>query len=186
MTTHSETITNVGIVMKSLLMILTLLAASTVVAGPSALPEYVQSFLNAEDLDYELPRGQFEPYLQSYLDERREAELWSIVGDFNGDNVVDWAGLLRNDRGRLELVVIYSDCDELSYQVLASVGADDDRIVFGVELKTPGEVVGFPTDDNPDLVVSLISPGIHLYYYEKSSVLYYWDCGQFSEMWTSD
>ena len=124
--------------------------------------------------------------MQSYFDEEGLAEPWSISGDFNGDNTVDWAGLLRNEMGQLEVVVIYSVCDEYSHQILSSFGLDDDRIYFGVELKSPGKIYGFPTDDNRDPVVNLRILGIHIVYYEKSSVLHYWDNGTFNEMWTSD
>lgn len=162
------------------------LSIRAVVAAPPALPEYVQSYLDAAALKYELPHGQFESYLKSYFDQQNQAEPWAIVGDFNGDIIVDWAGLLRNKKGRLDLVVVYSVNDEYLHQILSSMGADEDGIYFGVVLEPPGEIHGFPIGDEPDPIVFLSKPGIHLFYYEKSSVLYYWDEGAFREFWTSD
>ena len=99
----------------------------------------------------------------------------------------DRAGLLRNRNGQIDLVVVYSVEDRYVHTVLTPLGADEDGIYFGVVPQPVGEVHGFPLDDDgPDPVVTLRSPGIHLIYYEKSCVLYYWDHGTFREFWTSD
>ena len=173
--------------MKHLLVLLiAVLPIRSLIATPPDLPEHVQAYLDVTALDYELPRGRFESYLKSYFDEQNLAEPWAIVGDFNGDTVSDWAGLLRHESGQLNLVVVYSESSKYVHMVLSSLGVDEDGIYTGVELEPPGEVHGFPIDDEPNPVVTLSNPGIHLFYYEKSSVLYYWDEGSFSEMWTSD
>ena len=150
------------------------------------MPDYVQAYFDKEALEYELPQGQFEPYWKTFIDEQNIAEPWSITGDFNGDKIADWAGLLRSRNDQLCLVVVYSEKTEYSHRVLASLGTDDNGIYTGVEMVLPGEVHGFPFDDKPIPVVTLTNPGIHLIYFEKSSVLYYWDGESFNEMWTSD
>lgn len=156
-------------------------------AAPPTLPEHVQNYLDAAALDYKLPCGQFESYLKSYFEEQNQAEPWAAVGDFNGDNVVDWAGLLRNEDDRIDLVAVYSVKDHYAHHILSSLGTDDDGIYFGVVTEPPGTVHGFPLDDGePDPVITLRNPGVHLFYYEKSSVLYYWDEGAIRELWTSD
>jgi hypothetical protein len=173
--------------LKNPALLIAVLFAHPLMAAPPALPEYVQSCFDAATLDYELPLGKFETYLKSYFDQENQVEPWAIVGDFNGDKITDWAGLLRDNTGRIDLVVVYSMNGEYSHEVLSSVGADEDGIYFGVVLEPPGEIHGFPIDEKePDPVVSLSDPGIHLFYYEKSSVLYYWQDGLFSELWTSD
>lgn len=156
-------------------------------AAPPTLPVTVQSYLDTAASGYELPQGQFESYLRSTFEQDDQAEPWAAVGDFNGDKISDWAGLLRNRDKRIDLVVVYSVEDEYAHEVLTSLGADDDGIYFGVVLEPVGEIHGFPLDDDdPDPIVELRNPGVHLFYYEKSSVLYYWDEGAFHEFWTSD
>ena len=156
-------------------------------SAPPALPEYVQSYFNVATLDYELPHGQFESYMRSLFDQQNQAEPWAIVGDFNGDKIADWAGLLRDNTNQLDLVVVYSVKKDYSHEVLSSLGADGDGIYFGVVLAPPGEIHGFPIDDDePDPIVSLSNPGVHLFYFEKASVLYHWDEGSFREFVTSD
>lgn len=169
------------------LVFVTALLCCSSMAAPPALPAFVRSYLDAGASEYELPRGQFEPYLRSYFEEQSEAEPWAAEGDFNGDAVADWAGLLRNAENELDLVVIYSVEGGYTHNRLSSLGADGDGIYFGVVLEPVGEIHGFPFDnEDPDPVVNIQNPGIHLFYYEKSSVLYFWDDGTFREFWTSD
>lgn len=167
-----------------------ILAASfccPLLAAPPALPDHIRCYLDAATTGYELPHGQFEPYLQSHFEEEGQAEPWAIDGDINGDSIADWAGLLRNGDGLLDLVVVYSVEDEFSHEILANLGADEDGNYVGVVLEPVGTIHGFPFDDSdPDPTVTLQYPGIHLFYYEKSSVLYYWDTGTFRELGTSD
>lgn len=173
--------------LKTFSIIIAVMFCPQLLAAPPALPEHVQTYLDAAAPGYELPRGQFEPYLRSFFEEDDQTEPWAIVGDFNGDEVIDWAGMLRDEKEHLDLVVVYSVKKKLSHQILTSLGADEDGIYFGVVLEPVGEIHGFPLDDDqPDPVVKLKNPGIHLFYFEKSSVLYYWDQGTFRDFWTSD
>ncbi len=173
--------------LKTLAVIIAVLLCCPSTAAPPTPPENVQSYLDVATSGYELPEGEFEPYLKSYFEEQAQAEPWAVEGDFNGDNISDWAGLLRNRDSRIDLLVVYSVEDEYVHSVLATLGADENGIYFGVVLEPAGEVHGFPLDDDePDPVVTLRNPGVHLIYYEKSSVLYYWDNGKFREFWTSD
>ncbi|MDH3614532.1 MAG: hypothetical protein OES10_14790 [Gammaproteobacteria bacterium] len=156
-------------------------------AAPPAVPAYVQAYLDSAGLDYVLPKGRFEPYLSSYFEQQNEAEPWAVADDFNGDEVIDWAGFLRNTQGRIDLVVVYSVDTEYSHQLLTPMGVDEDGVYFGVVLEPLGKVIGFPIeDDDPVPTLSLSNPGVHLIYYEKASVLYYWHDGEFREFWTGD
>lgn len=125
--------------------------------------------------------------MSAYFAEEGQAEPWSVSEDINGDGVVDWAGILRNNEQHLALVVVYANDEGFAHKVLTSLGPDQHGIIFGVALQPVGEVHGSPVDDaDPDQLVVLSSPGIHLIYYEESSMLYYWSQGAFLEFWTRD
>ena len=121
--------------LKNPVLLIVVLLAHPLMAAPPGLPEYVQSYFDAAALDYELPLGKFETYLKSYFDQQNQVEPWAIAGDFNGDKITDWAGLLRDNSGQLDLVVVYSMNGEYSHEVLSSVGADEDGIYIGVVLE---------------------------------------------------
>jgi len=163
------------------------LIAEPLPAAPPPLPEFVLAYVNAANLRYELPRARMEPYMREYFESENLPEPWAINEDFNGDDVTDWAGLLRNTNGRLDLVVIYSDHCDYAHKILTSAAVDHGEISTGVVIQPPGRVSGFPFDDGgPVPLVLLKNHGIHLLYFEKASVLYYWDEGSFSELVTSD
>ena len=173
--------------MKFSFIAVVLLFADVAVAAPPPLPEFVQSYIEHNELQYELPRGQIEPYTRSWLQEHGTPEPWAIDADFNGDDVIDWAGLLRRPDGRLDMLVVLSADDSYSHTVLTSPGTDTDEIDTGVFVEPPGEISGFPIhDEEPDPVVVSKFAGIHLVWFEKASVLYYWNDGSFSEFVTSD
>lgn len=169
------------------LFFLITLHAQPLLAAPPPLPKFVLTYVEAANLDYELPRAQFEPYMREYFVSQNQPEPWAINEDFNGDDVADWAGLLRNSNGRLDLVVVYSnECDYL-HQILTSAAVDQEIISTGVVLEPPGQVSGFPFEDGgPVPTISMNNHGIHLLFFEKASVLYYWHEGSFSELVTSD
>ncbi|MDH3747701.1 MAG: hypothetical protein OER97_05800 [Gammaproteobacteria bacterium] len=163
------------------------LLAQPALAAPPPLPAFALAYLDTANLKYELPRAHFESYMREYFKSENQPEPWAINEDFNGDDVTDWAGLLRNTNGRLDLVVIYSDECDYSHQVLTSAAVDQGEISAGVVVEPPGQVSGFPFEDGaPVPTITMINHGIHLLYFEKASVLYYWDQGSFSEMVTSD
>ena len=156
-------------------------------AAAPPLPEFVQNYVRLADLDYKLPRGQFEPDTLSYLKRNAEPEPWAVNSDFNGDGVIDWAGLLRNAEGRLDLVVVYSFRKYYSHQVLTSPASDTDEIFAGVFGEPPGKISGFPINHKmPKPEITLRYPGIHLVWFEKASVLFYWNGSSFSDFLTSD
>ena len=156
-------------------------------ASAPGVPDDILEYLARELPHHSLPKGAYAAVLKKWFADSGRPEPWSIQGDFDGDSVVDWAGLLADAEGRLDLVVVRSSAGTRTHAILASPGLDTDGIYVGVELEPPGEVHGFPFENGPpDPVVITSNPSIHLYYYEKSSVLYYWNGDSFSEMWTSD
>ena len=168
-------------------LLIFIVAISSASAAPPALPDFVETWLYQSNLDYELPHGQFESSLRTYLEREGQAEPWAITGDFNGDGSVDWAGILRNRNERIDLVAIISTGSTYTNWVLTPLGLDGDDLITGVVVKSPGAVTGFPIeDDEPAPVVTLTNPGIHLFYFEKASVLYYWREDSFLELVTSD
>jgi len=114
---------------------------------------------------------------------------WSISADFNGDGVTDFAGLLKNSSGKIELVVFYSELNEIRHKILMKgIKTKTNSISIAVIMKPPGKVEGFPFVgiDPKDLVVELKYPGIHQIFFESSAVLFYWEQGGFKEIWTAD
>ncbi len=58
---------------------------------------------------------------------------------------------------------------------------------MGIQLKPPGVTDGIPIDaSNRRPQLQLKHPGIHLIYFEKASVLYYWEPDGFKQFVTSD
>ena len=173
--------------MKFIVFLLVALTSQPLMAAPAPIPGFVLAYLDRSDLNYELPRGQLEPYMRSYFRRHDKAEPWSVSGDFNGDGIVDWAGFLRTPAGRIDLVAVNSIETAFSHTALASLGLDGDKLDFGVVLQPPGEISGFPlSDEDRRPTVTIDLPGIHLLYFEKASVLYYWWEGAFHEFVTSD
>lgn len=156
-------------------------------AAPPPLPKFVQNYLRLADLDYELPRGQFEPFTLSYLEQNGELEPWAVNSDFNGDGVIDWAGLLRDTEGGLDLVVVYSFRKYYSHEVLTSPESDSDEILAGVYSEPPGKVLRysiFRKMSKPE--ITLRNPGIHLVWSEKDGVLFYWNGSGFNDFLAGD
>ncbi len=168
-------------------LVIAILATPVVVAGPPPLPEFVRDYLRLSGLEYTLPRGRIEPYTLSYLKDNGEPEPWAATDDFNGDGVLDWAGSLRNTEGELDLVVVFSLGESYSHERLASAGPDSDEVFAGVYGVPPGQYSGFPFDDeSPRPQITIRHPGIHLVWFEKASVLFYWGGSSFAELVTSD
>jgi hypothetical protein len=178
---------DVKFVLRISVLLVAIAAMRIVEAGPPPLPEFVQEYIRLSDLEYTLPHGQLEPYTRSYLKEKGEPEPWAANADFNGDGVLDWAGLLRNTEARLDLVVVYSFRKFYSHEVLTSADFDSEEISAGVYNLPPGQYSGFPFDNrSPRPQITIEYPGIHLVWFEKASVLFYWNGSSFSDLITSD
>ena len=163
------------------------LFAAPVFADAPALPDFVEDYIDLANSSYELPQGSFEEGTAAWLRDSGQPEPWAVSADFNGDGVVDWAGLLRNEQKQLDLVVVYSYRKYYLHEVLSAAGTDTDQIISGVFLEPPGLVEGFSFDDNsrrPER--DLEHPGIHLVWFEKASVLFYWTDSGFVDFLTSD
>jgi len=163
------------------------LVSAPALADAPALPDFVEDYIGLVDASYELPQGSFEESTAVWLRDSGQPEPWAVSADFNGDGVVDWAGLLRNEQKQLDLVVVYSYRKYYLHEVLGAAGADTDQIISGVFLEPPGLVKGFPLDDSfrrPER--DLKNPGIHLVLFEKASVLFYWTGSGFEDFLTSD
>ena len=160
-----------------------LAVAGPLMATPPPIPPFVQAYFDTAKLEYELPHGRFDTYLASVFEAEKQAEPWAVVADVNGDDIDDWAGLLRDTDSQLDLVCVYSVSSGYSHTILSELGLDSEGIGVGVELVPAGDVEGLPFDNEvPDPTVSLDYPGVHLMYYEKSSVLYYWKDGTFKKV----
>lgn len=155
-------------------------------AAAPALAGFVVAYLDDARLDYEIPQGRFEGYCLMLLSAANEPEPWAVTADFNGDGVEDWSGLLRDPTGRLDLLVVYSTNGGMSHKVLTPLGPDGDNLDAGVVLEPAGRIHGFPVDGDEIPQITTTNPAVHLLYFGKASVLYYWEQGSFQEFVTSD
>ena len=168
-------------------LLLAFLIIQPSMAAPPDMPAFVADYLERAGLDYEVPHGQFDEYLLVVFGEQNDPEPWAIVADFNGDNILDWSGLMRDREGRLVLMVVYSDRRYFSHQILTYLGSDGDNLDTAVVLEPAGQIIGFPLDDEEESpTITTTNPAVHLLYFEKASVLYYWEDGAFREFVTSD
>ncbi len=150
-------------------------------------PDFVQDYLAQSDLAYEIPRGNFSSEALENIRLGNLSNPWWILADLNGDGRDDWAGFLRSENGRLDLVAVYSLRKFYRHQVLTSPGTDSDEIGFGVILEAPGKIEGFPINEElPAPEILLEYPGIHLIWFEKASSLFYWKGGSFQAFLTGD
>jgi len=151
------------------------------------LPDFVQDYLEQADLAYEIPSGNFSSEALENIRLGNLSNPWWVLADFNGDGRDDWAGFLRNDKERLDLIAVYSFRKFYAHQVLISPGRDSDEIGFGVILEAPGQIKGFPiNEDFPAPEILLEYPGIHLIWFEKASALFYWKGSSFQDFLTGD
>ncbi len=168
-------------------LILAYLTSPTLIAAPADLPIFVANYLERTALEYETPRGRFDDNLLSFFEEQNDPEPWAIVADLNGDGISDWSGLLRDRAGSLVLMVVYSERRGFSHQLLTPLGLDGDDLYSGVVLERPGQITGFPLDNSGEIPeITIANPAVHLFYFEKASVLYYWNEGTFLDFVTSD
>jgi hypothetical protein len=131
----------------------------------------------------------FDDSMVYYLSRDSISPHWSIITDINGDSISDFCGFLLCNDSLLKLTAIYSKeggfkdtilrCDTIRQEL---------KLYKYLEVLGPGHIQGFPFDNVPDseTVADLNWPGIHLVFYEASSVLYYWKIGTIHELWTGD
>lgn len=166
---------------------LALLIVATVFAAPPSLPDFVETCFKDANLDYTPPHGEMEPVLEKYFSRQSATEPWSLIADFNGDDVDDWAGLVRAADRNLALIAVVSTAGGCTHHLLTPLGPDESEITVGITLEPPGTVTGIPFNDGDSSPsVTLVDPGIHLVYLDKASVLYYLRDNSFHEFWTSD
>jgi hypothetical protein len=159
-------------------------------ASETKAPNFVDSYIEKYLTNYHFPKGELNTFIRESLAKEGEStKPWSIIADFNGDKREDWAGLLADKDNNIDVVLIYSSNGKYKHSLLQEgVGEDNNAINVGVYIENPGIVKGFPFDDVPekDLIANLVFPGIHIVFYETSSVLYYFSGDQIRELWTSD
>ena len=154
------------------------------------------------DFDIILPQGfqendtncvhkpmHFEDSMVYYLSRDSHTPHWSITTDYNGDSRPDYAGFAVCNDSILKLIAHYTTASAPAETVLFmdTIGSAE-KPQYYLEFVKPGHIQGFPFEDVPDseTVADLTWPGIHLVFYETSSVLFYWKNGRFRELWTSD
>ena len=165
--------------MKMRVLLLASLTFQQLMAAPPDLPAFVADYFERAGLDYDIPQGRFEDYLLTVIEEENQPEPWAIVADFNGDKISDWSGLVRDREGHLALIVVYSDRRDFSHQLLTPLGSDGNSLATAVVLEPAGQIIGFPFGDNNERpTIKITNPAVHLLYFEKASVLYYWEDAQ--------
>ncbi len=110
-----------------------------------------------------------------------------VTGDFDGNGEPDRAFFAHIDAGISLVVCLHGHARAIKLTEVSSVvgldiqpvdpGVYDNLCVRGVGPKCrPGEKLRWELD----------GPAIHLIYYEKSSLIYYWEGDRFERFWTSD
>ena len=114
-----------------------------------------------------------------------------VKRDFDGNNFTDIALIMRNSKSQKgnTIFAIFLQSDKGQYELEFRLNMDiyrDDVFIIPIEA---GEIVKQTLAlDTPYKEVELKNPAVELYYFEKSSVVYYWDdkTKKFEEIWTSD
>lgn len=165
------------------------LSPKSLIAGYD-FPRTIITYIKDHGLGYSNPEGAFDQFLIDFYKQKGVInEPWSVTADFNGDKIDDFAGLMRSTSGKIDLVVVYSSKYGLAHKVLHKDVCEDNKSIYiAVVLEPPGKVHGFPFDNlkPEELVADLKHPGIHLIFFEKSAVLFYWKDTDFTEIWTAD
>jgi hypothetical protein len=136
--------------------------------------------------------GELTPLARKYFKRHYPNLTPSFVrADFDGDGFLDLALLLRKARGKdrktILTIFLHSNRNrfELAYYLSFGVYGGD---VYIIPVESGKVVSQTESIDVPREKVELRNTAIELVYFEKSSVVYYWDdrMKKFESIWTSD
>lgn len=147
--------------------------------------------LYGKKLEYTIPGGKLTSSIEVYLKEKgKDLQPWKVIGDFNGDNIEDYAGVLRNNIGILQLIIVYSISNSKYSHVVKreDCGKDNQSINIGIYSEKPGIIYSFPFEElkKEDAKDTLLYTGVTIVHFEASSATYYWKNGEIKTIWTSD
>lgn len=162
------------------------------------IPEDITMYVSKKLSGWLIPRlANFTPYWKMFLGKDSLAPFF-VEGDFDGDGNCDIALLLEKD-ARLSLVALHKRrnsyyhiwiaTDVIKYTTPYIDGKRVKIIDAGIALEHPGIIKGFAETERGELIeptIVLHNDGIHLHYFETSSVLYYWDGTAYRSFHTSD
>ena len=114
-----------------------------------------------------------------------------VCGDFDGNGFLDYAFLLRNSKDKkgttIFTIFMQSKHSQFELEFCLNMGFyRNDVIIQRIEA---GKILSQTKSiDEPKEDVKLKNAAVELAYFEKSSVVYYWDdkTKKFEEIWTSD
>ena len=173
--------------MTSISTLLLGLALASAETDTQSLPSFVHTYIEQAGLSYEPLRAQYSSEAEENIAYLGLTNPRWVAADFNGDGREDWAGFLQTADGQAELVAVYSFRSAYSHETLAPLGSVTENIGYGLILESPGSAVGFPIDEKlPTPTATFAYPAIHLVYFEKVSVLFYWQDGAFHDLLTGD
>jgi len=159
----------------------------------TVLPESVATLFPGHVL---MDVAEFDPLLQQVLASNDpypagQSPTW-LQADFDGNGVADHALLLRTPPGvepQGEIMAVVLGLDGGRYEIAHSESHDyvlDYAYFYVVNAETLVRPTQAYDSGKEDTRIS--NPGIGLAYFEKSSVVYFWDgtLGRIDEIWTSD
>ena len=160
---------------KYFILVVLVHAQSLVIAQDCNLPNEIRSVLALEKPISELvDKSDLVPNWNDFLD----TSCPTIAsGDFNGDDVTDYAILITDNP--YELVVAQSNKGSFEVYSLNKIGFGiyDGGLGWGIE--TWKKSVSIDS-------IKLKNDGIYFEKFESSSSVYYWDQNQFKKIWLSD
>lgn len=118
-----------------------------------------------------------DPDVQAFLHQNFPKENPSLVrADFNGDGIMDYAVLVENDKTRITkfLILLCSangKCKSV-YETNETAGAE---ITYLRAMKSGSKIYEMGASPGDAPTVKLRSAGIELNYFEKASIVLYWD-----------
>ena len=130
--------------------------------------------------------AQFSLYWEHFAPDSATIDPWYAIADFTGDGSTDFA-LMIIDSMKTKYIAIHSDGGKLEhFQIFPPNRYRDDLpLLTGIELDTRRRINETLTVDNPR-IIEVENPGIHVKFFEKSSIFVYWENDRYNQLWTSD
>ena len=155
---------------------------------PPYLPAFVKTYFHKNKISFSEPAGKLDPETITAYRLDTLANPGTLTADFNGDRILDFAGILKNPNGNLDIIVVFSSGKKYRHFKLKGIGKDAARINVVLNLQKPDTVFSFPYDGlkkNEEKIL-LKNPAIEIVFPEVSESVFYWDKNKFKEIQTED
>ena len=164
-----------------------LLVTSNMALSETNMPEDLVTYISSFKVPYQLiPVTYLDPYIQEQI-----KSPVKVVADFNGNKLNDYALLVKDINGELDLAAFLKTKEGYDYHVLYNFGYIEEpigKLRFYIENMNPSVIQGMleESNSNKSNYTKIKVSGVHLVFEGKSSKLYYWNVDKFNDIWTSD